>query len=112
MESKKQTPVLPVRDKRNGLRFFVIMIFGLFCYYLIRDFWHSGAIFSGPEMRPWYYYLIFGIPAFVSLDELYLFWKARKQHIPMMPVSRILIFGVWIVSGLFYLIYAYNYLLL
>jgi hypothetical protein len=97
-------------EYRNIGRFGIMLIYGIFSYHLFRDFNESDAIFNGP-VRPTSYYLLFLIPGFFSLIDIYLVWLEKKTKIPMNKVSKYFIYGAWLISAIFYSIYIYHYLL-
>jgi hypothetical protein len=93
---------------RNLMRLAIIVFYGMICYYLLRTN-DVGSMFT--ESRPNSHYIVFIVPFFISLIDVYLIWLEKKTKIPMNKVSHYFIYGAWIVSAFFYSIYIYKGLL-
>jgi hypothetical protein len=110
----KQPKPPPYQDSfeeyRNIIRLLVI------CWYSLLSFLVINSIFRGDEFEEltgrstWFYVVLF-IPLGVSLIDVYLVWLEWKTGIPMKRISKILIYGSWIVSAIYSAIMLYGFLL-
>jgi hypothetical protein len=92
------------------IRLGIIIIFGQLTYYLFRSS-DVGNIFAGTESYPDYYYLWFFVPLVISVADIYRMVR-KKPDTHINPLTRYMIYGVWLISALFYGLYIYKGLLI
>lgn len=96
---------------RNIIRLAVILLYGFISASLITSLLNHEAIYRDLGNRPTGHYVVFLLPLWVCLIDVYLVWLERKTKIPMNRFSRYMIYGSWLVSALYYSIFIFNYLL-
>jgi hypothetical protein len=104
----KPTPYMDTSEEMyNGIRLAIIVLYGMVAFYLA---WSPdvGSMFI--ERRPNSHYVIFIMPLGFSLMDLYQVWREKKTGIPMKKLSKIMIYGAWLVSAWYYGIYIYHFL--
>lgn len=115
LPKQKQSKIPAYKDSseqyRNLLRLAVIVLWGMVTIGLIEDC-VQGEPFGDISKWPSRHYLVMVTPLFVSLIDLYLVWTEKRTGIPMNKYSKVLIYGSWIVSAVYYSTFIYNYFIL
>jgi hypothetical protein len=88
------------------IRFLLIVIF---CKYTYNIFSSSGIsnVFASTEDYSAFYYIILFAPLLMSIGDIHTVLKSKKAGIPLKPMTRYSIYGMWLASAIFYGMYIY-----
>jgi hypothetical protein len=92
---------------RNIFRLAVLIGYGMMGFFLTKAT-GIGRMFT--EARPLQHYLIFIAPLILSIIEWRVIRQGKRTGIPVPKATRYFIYGVWLVSALYYSVYLYRYL--
>lgn len=104
-EEKYQVQQDTKEFNRNVLRLAIIIGYGIVSIGLTRTA-EVGRMFT--ESRPLYHYLIFVAPLVFSIMDWRVIREATKTVMPIPLTTRTLIYGVWLISAAYCLIYIYR----
>jgi hypothetical protein len=86
--------------------FLLIVIYGKYTYNIFRSSDISN-IFALTEDYSVAYYIYFFIPLLIAIGNIHTILTRKKAGIPIKPITRYSIYGLWLVSALFYGLYIY-----